>query len=114
MNQSKDQAALSRAEIDIKIDDLLAQLTLEEKIEIMDADTPFWPGMAFMMGGGYNKQTWNAGVIDRLGIKGVRFSDGPRGLVMEGATTFPVSIARGAAWDVELEERVGEIIGREL
>jgi beta-glucosidase len=33
---------------------------------------------------------------------------------MAGATTFPVSMARGAAWDVELEERIGDVIGREL
>ncbi len=114
MNKSKDQAAPSRAEIDAKVEQLLEQLTLEEKIEIMDADMPFWQNMVFMMGGGYNKRTWDAGVISRLGIEGVRFSDGPRGLVMEGATTFPVSMARGAAWDTDLEERVGEIIGREL
>jgi beta-glucosidase len=114
MNQSKDHPMLNREEIEAQVEQLLSQLTLEEKIEIMDADTPFWSGMVFMMGGGYNKQTWNAGVIDRLGIQGVRFSDGPRGLVMEGATTFPVSMARGAAWDVDLEERIGEIIGREL
>lgn len=114
MNNSKDQAALSRAEIDAKVEQLLEQLTLEEKVEIMDADTPFWSGMAFMMDGGYNMRTWDAGVISRLGIEGVRFSDGPRGLVMKDATTFPVSMARGAAWDTELEERVGEIIGREL
>jgi beta-glucosidase len=114
MKPSKDRAALSREEIEAQVEALLAQLTLEEKIEIMDADTPFWSGMAFMMSGGYNKQTWNAGVIDRLGIQGVRFSDGPRGLMLEGATTFPVSMARGAAWDPDLEGRVGEIIGREL
>jgi beta-glucosidase len=114
MKPPKGQAVLSREEIEAKVEQLLAQLTLVEKIGIMDADTPFWPGMVFQMGGGYNKRTWDAGVINRLGIEGVRFSDGPRGLVMEGATTFPVSMARGAAWDVELEERVGEIIGREL
>jgi beta-glucosidase len=34
--------------------------------------------------------------------------------VMAGATTFPVSMARGAAWDVSLEERIGDVIGREL
>ena len=33
---------------------------------------------------------------------------------MDGATTFPVSMARGATWDVALEERIGQAIGREL
>jgi hypothetical protein len=46
---------------------------------------------------------------------GVRFIDGPRGVVLEGgATTFPVTMARGATWDVELETRIGDAIGREL
>ncbi|MEZ5139489.1 MAG: glycoside hydrolase family 3 N-terminal domain-containing protein [Acidimicrobiales bacterium] len=30
------------------------------------------------------------------------------------ATAFPVAMARGAAWDPDLEERVGDAIGREL
>ena len=33
---------------------------------------------------------------------------------MDGATTFPVSMARGATFDPELEERVGDVIGREI
>ena len=48
------------------------------------------------------------------GIPGFAFSDGPRGVVVGNATCFPVSMARGATWDVDLEERIGEAIGREL
>jgi beta-glucosidase len=123
MTQSYDQAAstgsapgeeLSSQQIEAKAQAWLAQLTLDEKIEIMDGDAPFWFGMADMMGGGYADHPWNAGVISRLGITGIRFADGPRGVVMDGATTFPVSMARGAAWDVALEERIGDVIGREL
>ena len=55
-----------------------------------------------------------AGAVPRLGIPGIRFVDGPRGIIMKGATTFPVSMARGATWDVDLEARVGDVIGREL
>ncbi len=33
---------------------------------------------------------------------------------MDQATCFPVSMARGATWDVDLEERIGEVIGTEL
>ena len=33
---------------------------------------------------------------------------------MDGGTTFPVSMGRGATFDPELEERVGDVIGREL
>jgi beta-glucosidase len=123
MISTNDQAAstrltqdeeLSSQQIETKAQEWLAQLTLDEKIEIMDGDVPFWAGMVDMMGGGYGDHPWNAGVISRLGIVGVRFADGPRGIVMDGATTFPVSMARGAAWDVTLEERIGDVIGREL
>jgi beta-glucosidase len=123
MTQTKDQAAstgfepgaeLSNEQIEIKSRELLAQLTLDEKLAMMDGDSPFWAGLAEMLGGGYANHPWNAGVISRLGIPGIRFVDGPRGVVMDGATTFPVSMARGAAWDVTLEERIGDVIGREL
>ena len=35
-------------------------------------------------------------------------------MVVDRATCFPVSMARGATWDLDLEERIGEAIGREL
>jgi beta-glucosidase len=104
----------SREQIEVKSRELLSQLTLDQKLAMMDGDTSFWPGLAEMMGGGYGDHPWNAGVNARLGIPGIRFADGPRGVVMDGATTFPVSMARGAAWDVALEERIGDVIGREL
>jgi beta-glucosidase len=107
-------AELSSEQIEIKAHELLAQLTLDEKVEMMDGDVSFWAGLVEMMGGGYADHPWNAGIISRLGIPGIRFADGPRGIVMDGATTFPVSMARGATWDVTLEERVGDVIGREL
>ncbi len=107
-------ASLSPEQIDARAKELLAQLTLDEKTNLMSADPPFWPGLGDMFNGGYNAHIWPAGATPRLGIPGIRFSDGPRGIVMKGATTFPVSMARGAAWDVELEERIGDVIGREL
>jgi beta-glucosidase len=105
---------VSDRQIETKAQEWLAQLTLDEKIGMMDGDIPFWAGMIEMMGGGYGDHPWNAGVVSRLGIVGIRFVDGPRGIILDGATTFPVSMARGAAWDVTLEERVGDVIGREL
>src|SRR5437763_1893649 len=106
--------SLTDAQIEERAQALLDQLTLEEKIGLMDGDPPFWSGLADMFAGGYNKHPWVAGAVPRLGIPGVRFSDGPRGIVMPGATTFPVSMARGASWDPALEERIGGAIGREL
>ncbi|MFZ0427980.1 MAG: glycoside hydrolase family 3 C-terminal domain-containing protein, partial [Acidobacteriota bacterium] len=123
MTQRPDEAAfpgietdtvLPDEEIEALAHDLIARLTLDEKISLMDGDPSFWTGMAEMFSGGYANHPWNAGVRSRLGIPGIRFLDGPRGVVMEGATTFPVSMARGATWDVELEEQVGDAIGREV
>jgi len=105
---------LSDAQIEARARELFGQLTLDEKIKMMSGDLPFWPGMADMGGGGYADHPWVAGAVPRLGIPGVRFADGPRGVIMDGGTTFPVSMGRGASFDPELEERVGDVIGREL
>ncbi len=45
----------------------------------------------------------------------MQFCDGPRGVVCGiGMTTcFPVSMARGASFDPELEEAIGHAIGKE-
>src|SRR5258708_4534417 len=108
-------SALTAVQIDARARDLLAQLTLDERLGLMRGHTPCWPGLAEMMApGGYASRPWVAGAVPRLGIPGVRFVDGPRGIIMKGATTFPVSMARGAAWDPALEERVGDAIGTEL
>lgn len=51
----------------------------------------------------------------RLNIPPFVLSDGPRGAVVgKGNTSFPVAMARGASWDVNLERRVGDVIAREL
>ncbi len=92
---------------------LLADLTPDERLWLLDGDAEFWAGIA-EMAQGYNLKPIVMGQIDRVGIPGLRFSDGPRGVVMGRSTAFPVSMARGATWDIELEERVGLAIGREM
>ena len=93
---------------------LLGLLTETEKLGLLDGDEPFWPGMPEMMGIGYNLEPIVAGAVPRLGVPGIRFSDGPRGAVIGQSTAFPVPMARGATWDPGLEERVGEAIGAEI
>jgi beta-glucosidase len=93
---------------------LVAAMTLTEKLGCLDGDVPFWPGLLDMTAGGYYRHTWPAAVVERLGIPGLHFSDGPRGCVVGEATAFPVSMARGATFDVALEEAIGEAIGAEL
>jgi beta-glucosidase len=93
---------------------LVAQLTLDEKLGCLDGDLDAWPGLFAMMAGNYHERTFPAAVVERLGIPGIQFSDGPRGCVIGFKTAFPVSMARGATWDRELETRIGEAIGAEL
>jgi beta-glucosidase len=99
---------------DAAAEDLLGQLTPAERLGLLDGDLPFWEGMADMLGNGYNRRPYPMGRVERLGIPGLLFSDGPRGVVMGNSTAFPVSMARGATWDVRLEERVGTAIGLEM
>jgi beta-glucosidase len=94
---------------------LLAQLSDAEKLALLDGDTPFWSGMAdIALGDASHSHPWPAGQLPRLGLAGLQFVDGPRGVVLKGgATTFPVPIARGASWNPELEQRIGEAIALE-
>ncbi len=103
---------LTLEQIEAKAHHLLAQMSLEEKVAQMSGDATLLSGMLEMMRG-YNTRPIRAGENRRLGIPGIRFSDGPRGVVMYHSTCFPVSMARGATWDTDLEARVGDAIGVE-
>jgi len=94
---------------------LLARLSDAEKLALLDGDTPFWSGMAdIALADASHSHPWPAGQLPRLGLAGLQFVDGPRGVVLKGgATTFPVPIARGASWNPELEQRIGEAIALE-
>ena len=92
---------------------LVAQLTDDEVIDLLDGDVPFWPGIKDMTSGGYYSHAWPAARNDRLGIPGIAFTDGPRGVVIGNATCFPVAMARAATFDLALEEAIGAVIGLE-
>ena len=94
--------------------DLVAQMTLDEKVHCLDGGVPFWIGVGDITSGGYHSRPFRGARVERLGIPGFHFSDGPRGVVVGEATAFPVSMARGATFDPELEVRVGDAIGKEL
>ena len=100
----------ARAEADA----LVTQMTTDEKLGCLDGDLPYWPGVMDLMAGGYHRHTFPAAVVERLGIPGLHFADGPRGCVVGPCTAFTVSMARGASFDPDLERRVGEAIGAEL
>ena len=61
----------------------------------------------------YNATPYAAGGCKRLGIPPLLFTDGPRGVVLRQSTCFPVPMGRGAAFDDELESRIGEAIAKE-
>lgn len=103
---------LTPEEIEDRARELLSRMTLREKIGQMCGDAPLLSGTVEMLLA-YNYRPILAGHNRRLGIPPLSFTDGPRGVVMYHSTCFPVSMARGATWDPELEERVGDAIGVE-
>ncbi|SHN47372.1 glycoside hydrolase family 3 protein [Cryptosporangium aurantiacum] len=91
---------------------LTAQLTDAELLWLLDGDESLRRG-GRAMARAYNTVPIEAGRVDRLGIPGIRFTDGPRGVVVGASTAFPAAIARAAAFDVEQERGIGAVIGRE-
>lgn len=92
---------------------LLSELSKAERLCLLDGDVPFYEGLREILCDRYNRVPFVMGAIPRLEIPGIRFTDGPRGVVMGASTAFPVSMARGATWDINLERRIGDAIGLE-
>ncbi|MGH3639935.1 MAG: glycoside hydrolase family 3 C-terminal domain-containing protein [Mycobacterium sp.] len=90
---------------------LVAQLADDELLWLLDGDTRLRDivGMAKK----FSTVALKGGALPRLGIPGIRFSDGPRGVVIGHSTAFPVTMARAATWEPDLEERVGQVMGLE-
>ncbi len=89
------------------------RLTLQDKIAFMHGDLPFWSGLVKL----FRMKAYGfsvGGEMPARGLPGFRFSDGPRGICLAGATTFTAASGRAAAWDPAQEERVGDVMGREL
>ena len=98
--------------LDAAVADLIGRLTEHELLWLLDGDLTILRGMV-EMSQRYNKVPFEAGRIDRLGIPGIRFTDGPRGVALGGSTAFPVAIARAATWDPDFERTVADAIGAE-
>jgi beta-glucosidase-like glycosyl hydrolase len=108
--------ALTSQAIDQYAAKLLAEMTLTEKVDQMSGDTGWWEMAKLVIVDRlkYNDSPILAGRNPRLEIPPVAFSDGPRGVVLHHSTCFPVAMARGASWDLDLERRVGDAIGQEI
>ncbi len=99
-------------EVETAVAGLIDRMTDDELLWLLDGDLTFRTGFRAMTTA-YNRVPIVAGQVDRLGIPGIRFTDGPRGVVMGNSTAFPAAIARAASWDTDLERAVGGVIGEE-
>jgi beta-glucosidase len=106
-----DITAAGAAERDALIAKLVSQMSLREKIKQMTGSTTM-VGLV-IMAVRYGWRTFDSGENKRLGIPEIRFTDGPRGVCLNHSTCFPVAMARGATWDVALQEEVGSAVGIE-
>jgi beta-glucosidase len=86
-----------------RIENLLSQLTLEEKVSLLAG-----------------ADSWTTVPIERLGIPPIKMTDGPNGArgaeQRTGPTSvcFPVGVALGATWNPDLVQRVGAALGQEV
>jgi beta-glucosidase len=103
---------MSETEIDEVVAGILEEATLEEKVAMMS-------GKGFLTqiredGGEWGKRPYKAGGgIERLDVPSLWFTDGPRGVARGQSTCFPCSMSRGASFDIDLERRIGEVMGIE-
>jgi len=103
---------LNKQEIEQASKNLLEQMTLREKVWLLNAN---WDPISNVLKyqNPYNPIPIETNGCKRLNITPIKFSDGPRGVVMGKSTCFPVSMARGASFDRALEKKVGDVIGKE-
>lgn len=96
---------------DTAADHLIDGMSDTELLGLLDGDSSWWvlPFIPVLLG----RRPFVAGAVPRLGIPGIRFSDGARGVVIGASTSFPVTMARAATWDPALEREVGRAIGLE-
>lgn len=108
----KNDCALSREQVEEKAQALLQQMTLKEKVWMLNGN---WDPLGNFQkyNNMYNPVPIETNGCPRLGVSPIKFSDGPRGVVMGRSTCFPVSMARGATFDPALEKRIGDVIGKE-
>ena len=85
---------------------LYGEMTDSERLSILYGDLTWLPFLYEIFVYGPNYTPSPAGIIPRLGIPGILFSDGPRGVVMGHSTAFPTTSTRGCTWNPKLEEEI--------
>ncbi|MBB6285340.1 beta-glucosidase [Geobacillus subterraneus] len=95
--------------------EIVNQMTLEEKVHLMSGRVSMEQIMEYFYNGKhYNWIPYPAGGNERLGVPEMKFVDGPRGVVSGNSTCFPVTVARGATFDKDLEQRIGQAMAKEI
>jgi beta-glucosidase len=84
------------ADIEARVDSLLKQLSLEEKVDLIGGVDDF-----------YIRD------IPHIHLPRLKMSDGPIGVRNYGASTAFGGVGMAAAWDPELAQRVGTVIGQD-
>lgn len=109
---------LFRMRFNAKAKEIVSRMTISEKVGLMSGHTNIDSMVGFDLDGSdhYNQMPYSAGGCVSHGVPQIQFCDGPRGVVcgVNQSTCFPVSMGRGATFDVDLEERIGEAIGKEI
>jgi beta-glucosidase len=83
--------------VEKRVDDLLAKMTLDEKIDLISGDTPF-----------------RTHPIPRLKIPFFQMADGPVGAHIPAPTiAYAAGIGLAASWDTELALHIGQQLGRD-
>ncbi len=113
----------ARQSTDQRVEDLLSQMTLEEKIHLLKGS-----GLASAMGRAEPGEGIPGAVgtivpTPRLGIPTIYLSDGPAGLRIEPirenenrtyyCTAFPIGTLLSSTWNVDLVHNVGDAMGEE-
>ncbi|MCB9850014.1 MAG: glycoside hydrolase family 3 C-terminal domain-containing protein [Phycisphaerales bacterium] len=95
--KSDDSCYFPQLEGEELIDELVSNMTIEEKTSFV-----------------YGETTFSLRPVSRLGIPKFHFADGPLGIRTGQGTAFPASIAWASSWDVDLIHRAGIAMGEEF
>src|SRR5271156_764536 len=83
--------------VDKRVNELLAKMTLDEKIDLIGGDTPF-----------------RTHAVPRLGIPYFQMADGPVGAHIPAPTiAYAAGIGLAASWDDALALQIGQQLGRD-
>ena len=97
LNNTVDAQVVITPEDEKIAEELVSQMTLDEKIGMIGAERSF-----YLRG------------VERLGIPAIRIADGPQGVRNNTKSTlYPCGILTAATWNRDLAYRMGEGLGRD-